>query len=132
MDLFKTAPSPRTDRSEQPEHPALSRVRTVSTLLDDFIRIPGTNVRFGLDPILGILPVAGDSVSSLISLYIIAEGYRADAPPSLLAKMSGLLAVDFFIGSVPLVGPVFDAFWKNNKWSVALLEEHLERTGSGS
>lgn len=130
MGLFKTTTSHSTDRSGQPEHPALARVRSVSTVLDDFIRIPGTNIRFGLDPILGILPVAGDSVSSLISLYIVAESYLADAPPSVLAKMIGLLAVDFVVGSIPVIGPVFDAFWKNNKWSVDLLEKHLEQAES--
>lgn len=128
MALFKTATGTATGRTDSSEHPALSRVRAVSTLLDDVIRIPGTNIRFGLDPILGILPVAGDSVSSLISAYIIIESYRADAPPDVLAKMAALAAVDFVIGSVPVVGPVFDAFWKNNKWSVGLLEEHLEGT----
>lgn len=124
----ETAASPETDSSDPAEHPALSRIRSVSHLLDDAVRIPGTSIRFGLDPILGILPVAGDSVSSLISLYIIIEGYRVDAPQSVLAKMVALAAVDFFIGSVPVIGPVFDAFWKNNKWSVGLLEEHLEQT----
>lgn len=131
MSLFETVPHPSADRSQQSDHPALARVQSVSTLLDDFIRVPGTNIRFGLDPILGILPVAGDSVSSLISLYIIAESFLADAPPSMLAKMFGLLAVDFVVGSVPVIGTVFDAFWKNNKWSAGLLEEHLEQSGSG-
>jgi hypothetical protein len=128
MGLFKTATSSATDGDATFEHPALSRVRKVSTVLDDFIRIPGTEIRFGLDPILGILPVAGDSVSSLISLYIIAESYFADAPADVIGKMVALTAVDFVIGSVPLVGPVFDAFWKNNKWSANMLEQHLEQT----
>ena len=102
----------------------------MSTVLDDFIRIPGTNIRFGLDPILGVLPVAGDSVSSMLSLYIIAEGYLADAPASVLAKMFGLFAVDFVIGSIPIVGPVVDAVWKNNKWSAGMLEKHLRQVES--
>jgi hypothetical protein len=130
MTIFKTATGSTTGSDDQFDHPALSRVRKVSTLLDDFIRIPGTNIRFGLDPILGILPVAGDSVSSLISVYIIAESYFADAPADLIAKMVGLTAIDFVIGSVPVVGPVFDAFWKNNKWSADMLEQHLEQTRS--
>lgn len=123
-----TAAAPRADSTEDGEHPALPRIRALSHLLDDSIRVPGTNIRFGLDPILGILPVAGDSVSSLMTLYIIAEGYRADAPPDLLAKMIGLAAVDFLIGSIPIIGPVFDAAWKNNKWSVGMLEEYLENS----
>ena len=128
MNPLTTAAAPRTRETEQDDDPALARIRTLSHLLDEAVRIPGTDIRFGLDPILGVLPVAGDSVSSLISLYIIAEGYRADAPPDLLAKMIGLAAVDFVIGSVPVIGPVFDATWKNNKWSVGLLEEYLEET----
>lgn len=118
-----------SDEIQQVDHPALARIRKVSHLLDESIRVPGTSIRFGLDPILGILPVVGDSVSSLISLYIIAEGYRADAPQQLLAKMIALAAVDFFVGSIPVVGPVFDAFWKSNTWSVGLLESHLEESG---
>lgn len=129
MDHLTTATAPQADSIDSGEHPALPRVRALSHLLDDAVRVPGTDIRFGLDPILGVLPVAGDSVSSLISLYIIAEGYRADAPPDVLAKMLGLTAVDFVIGSVPVAGPVFDAAWKNNKWSVGLLEEHLEQSG---
>ena len=96
-------------------------------MLDDAIRVPGTNIRFGLDPLLGVLPVVGDSVSSLFSLYIIAEGYRAGVPQNVLAKMLAFAIVDLFIGSIPLIGPVFDAAWKNNKWSVGLLEDHLEK-----
>jgi len=126
MSLFSTATAPRPDGIEDAEHPALSRIRTLSHLLDDAVRVPGTDIRFGLDPVLGVLPVAGDSASSLISLYIIFEGYRADAPSDLLAKMIGLAAIDFLIGSVPVIGPLFDAAWKNNKWSVRLLEEYLE------
>ena len=126
MNLFETVTGTSMSNSETPEHPALPRLRTVSHLLDDVIRIPGTDIRFGLDPILGILPVAGDSVSTAISLYIIFEGYRADAPQDLLAKMVALTAIDFAVGSIPVVGPVFDAFWKNNKWNVNMLQEYLE------
>ena len=126
--MFKIADRAATDSDAQLDHPALSRVQKVSTILDDFIRIPGTDIRFGLDPILGILPVAGDSVASLMSVYIIAESIFADAPADTIAKMVALTAVDFVIGSIPLVGPVFDAFWKNNKWSANMLERHLEQT----
>jgi len=126
ISLLKSAAGTATGGFDEVEHPELSRVRAVSTLLDDSLRVPGTDIRFGLDPVLGVLPVAGDSVSSLISLYIIAEGYWAGAPGSVLAKMGALAAVDFFVGSIPVIGPVFDAFWKNNKWNVNMLQEYLE------
>lgn len=124
----ETATRTTATSTARPDNPALPRLRALSKLFDSSLRIPGTNVRFGIDPILGILPVAGDAVSSLISLYIILEGYRADAPRSVLAKMVALTAVDFITGSIPLVGTMFDAFWKNNEWSVRLLEDYLEQT----
>lgn len=127
----QTATGTAAANSVQSDDSALERLRTLSTLLDSSFRIPGTNIRFGIDPILGILPVAGDAVSSLISLYIILEGYRAGASQSVLAKMLALAAVDFVAGSIPVIGPVFDAVWKSNEWSVTLLEEHLEQTRKG-
>ena len=125
--LFTSSAATAVETHDQADNPGLGRIRTVSRLLDGAFRIPGTNVRFGIDPILGILPVAGDAVSSLLTLYIIFESYRADAPPNVLAKMVILAAVDFVVGSIPVIGPVFDAFWKNNAWSVGMLESHLQQ-----
>ena len=105
----------------------LKRIRVVSHALDDAFRVPGTNIRFGLDPVLGVLPGVGDSVASLVSLYIIAEGYRAGLPRSTLLKMLALVSVDTVVGSVPVLGTLFDAVWKANKWNVNTLESHLER-----
>jgi len=112
---------------EPSDRAALSRIRTVSFLLDEAIRIPGTNIRFGLDPIVGVIPAIGDSAMSILSLYIVLEGYRANVPSSTLAKMITYVTVDALIGSVPVLGTVFDAFWKANKWNANLLESHLEQ-----
>jgi len=107
------------------EEATLKRVRTVSRLLDDAVRVPGTDFRIGMDPILGILPVAGDGVAMLLSLYPVLEAYRLGMSRTAIAKMLSLVAVDAVIGSVPLLGPVFDAFWKANKWNLRTLERHL-------
>ena len=96
----------------------VDRARAVSRLLDEAIPIPGTNYRVGLDPILGVLPVAGDAVAALGALYIVFEAFRARVPRSVLLKMLLLVAV----------GVVFDAFWKANRWNVATLEKHVEGT----
>jgi len=106
--------------------PALKRAKTMSHLLDDAVRVPGTNVRFGLDPVVGILPVGGDLVAAIASLYIVFEALRAGAPPRLLGKMLVLVAVDLVVGSIPVVGVVFDTFWKANEWNVSMLESHTE------
>lgn len=105
---------------------ALERVRLVAHLLDEAVRIPGTDFRVGLDPILGILPGAGDAVAAALSLYPVAEAYRLGAPTETLVKMLALVAADFTVGSVPVLGTIFDAFWKANEWNVRIIEDLVE------
>lgn len=109
------------------EAAALKRVRAISQLLDEAFEVPGTNYRIGLDPILGIVPGAGDAVAAAISLYPIVEAYRFGASKLTLTKMLTLVGIDMVIGSVPLVGPVFDAVWKANKWNLNSLERHIQQ-----
>lgn len=110
------------------EDAALRRVRVVSKLLDESIPLPGTDYRIGIDPILGILPGAGDAVAGAISLYPVAEAYRLGVSRLTLAKMLLLVAIDAVAGSVPVIGPVFDAIWKANEWNRRSLERHVEGT----
>jgi len=110
------------------ESAALDRVQTVSRLLDEAVRVPGTDIRVGLDPVIGLVPVVGDAVSAVISLYPVAEAYRLDVPRRTLAKMLGLVAVDALAGSIPVVGDVFDAFWKANEWNSRALERHVRQS----
>lgn len=124
-----TQPSLESDGAATGTHPSVERARTVGTILDDAIRVPGTEFRVGLDPILGILPVGGDIVAAVLSLYVVAEAARAGAPARLLGKMLAVVTVDLVAGSVPVIGVVFDAFWKGNVWNVSMLESHLEGTG---
>lgn len=94
--------------------------------MDSAFHIPGLNVRFGLDTIIGLLPFVGDGLSSLISFYILSAAARHGVPRATLARMGGNVAIDWLLGSVPFVGDVFDVFWKSNKMNVALLRRHLE------
>ncbi|AQL42138.1 hypothetical protein BV210_05165 [Halorientalis sp. IM1011] len=105
---------------------ALRRARGMADLLDEAFRVPGTDFRIGLDPIIGVLPVAGDSVAAVLSLYPVLEAYRLDAPRRTLLWMLLLVGVDALIGSVPVLGPLFDAVWKANEWNVRALERHVE------
>lgn len=117
-----------TDGLTAREAAALARVRRLSRVLDSAIRVPGTEIRFGLDPVLSLLPVAGDAAAAMISLYTVAEAYRLGAPKRTLATMLAVVAVDAVAGSIPLLGPVFDAFWRANEWNARLLARHLRRT----
>lgn len=112
-------------RGQESQQAALDRAKRVSTLLDDAIELPVVNYRIGIDPIVGILPVAGDSLMALLSLYIVFEGIRAGASARLVALMLSLVAVDAIVGSIPVLGSVFDAVWKANTWNVRLLERHV-------
>lgn len=106
---------------------ALERARAMATLLDESIRVPGLGYRVGLDPLLGVVPVGGDVVAAAASLYVVAEAANAGVPSRTLARMVALVAVDLVVGSIPVVGTLFDAVWKANRWNVAALERHVER-----
>lgn len=107
-------------------HPAVRRVETLGRLLDGAVRVPGTQFRVGLDPILGLLPGAGDTLASVLSLYIVFEAYRADVPRTTLLRMLSYVAVDTVIGSIPVAGTLFDAVWKANQRNARLLADHVE------
>ena len=113
--------------SVDPLDPAddLKRVQTVARALDAAIRIPGTSIRFGLDSIIGLVPGAGDLVSSVLSGYIILTSARLGVPPALVARMILNLGVDTLVGSVPLIGDLFDVGYRANLRNAALLEKHL-------
>lgn len=105
--------------------PALKRAQMVGTLLDESVRIPIIGYRIGLDPILGVLPVAGDSVAAAASLYIVFVGLRLGIPVRALAKMLAYVVIEFVIGSVPVLGTILDAFLKVNMRNVATIERHV-------
>lgn len=106
-------------------HPALNRIRFLSQLLDNAIRIPGTSFRIGIDPFLGVIPGAGDVASVLISVYIVLESLRFRLPKDILIRMVSNLVTDTAIGSVPVAGDMFDVVWKANARNLQLLEAHL-------
>ena len=105
---------------------AVRRMRFVANLLDDSIRVPGTEFRIGIDPILGIVPAAGDAVSAALSVYIVLESARLGVPFLTLLRMIANVALDFAVGSVPVVGTMFDAVWKANQKNVELAVDSLD------
>jgi hypothetical protein len=107
-------------------HPALGRIRVLAYILDDAIPIPGTRFRIGLDPILGLLPGAGDVASVIISVYIVLESLRFRLPARMLLQMVSNLLTDTVLGSIPVAGDAFDAVWKANARNLRLLEAHLQ------
>lgn len=107
---------------------AIRRMAFVSRLFDDLVRVPGTNFRVGLDPILGALPVAGDITAGALSLYIVFEAARLGVSYSTLVRMIANVSVDVAVGSIPLVGDLFDFGWKANRRNLELVLADLATT----
>lgn len=98
--------------------------------LDDRFSIPGTNIHFGLDPIISLIPAAGDWLAGAVSGYFIILGVRAEVPASVLLRMGFNVMLDILIGSIPFLGDVFDFGWKANTKNVKLLEQHQKDADS--
>lgn len=125
IDRTGAAPSDLTVREAE----LLEHLETLERLFDRQFRIPGVPVRIGLDSILGLIPVAGDTLGAGMSLYLIWLAHRIGAGGGVKARMVGNAAVDYAIGLVPLVGDVGDVFFKANTRNVRLLKEHLRKKG---
>ena len=93
--------------------------------LDRAFRIPGTDIRFGLDAILGLVPGVGDTASAAISAALIVAGWRMGVRRRVLAEMAWNVAVDWLIGSIPILGDVFDVAHRANTKNLRLLRSAL-------
>jgi hypothetical protein len=102
----------------------------LSNLLDVAFVVPGTNIRFGVEAILRLLPGIGDAAASALSAYVLFEASRLGIPKPLLARMIVNVLLEGFAGAVPIAGDVFDIGWRANRRNVALLWEYFEREGA--
>lgn len=99
----------------------LVAIEREAILLDSRYRIPGTDIRFGLDPLIGIIPIIGDMAAAAWSLRHLALARRLGADTALLRTMLWHIAIDFLIGLVPIAGPVADTFYRSNLRNLTLL-----------
>ncbi|TWU46819.1 DUF4112 domain-containing protein [Rubripirellula reticaptiva] len=104
----------------------LRRVQRVARLMDSSMTIPGTSIRFGLDSAFGLIPGVGDIGTAAVGGWILLQAHQSGLRKRQLARMAANIAVDLTIGSVPLVGDLFDVYWKSNLRNARLLEEHLK------
>ncbi len=110
----------------------LKKIRKIAKLLDTAIGIPGTKIRFGLEPILGLIPGGGDLITASISAYTIYLATSFGLEKSEVFKMIKNVAIDTAIGSVPIVGDIFDVYFKSNIRNLEILENHIAKTESNS
>jgi hypothetical protein len=109
--------------------PRLRTARSLAEVLDRAFRIPGTRWRFGVDPLIGLVPGVGDLFAGGFAGYLILAGARLGAPPAVLARMVLNVAIDAGVGTIPFAGDLFDAGFKANIRNLHLLERWLESPG---
>lgn len=105
----------------------VSQLKSLSYLLDESIKIPFTNYRIGLDPIIGFLPGAGDYLGAILSGYIVLQSARLGVNKATLSRMAINIITETLIGTIPILGDFFDANWKANTKNMELLNAHLEQ-----
>lgn len=103
----------------------LARLRSLGALLDNQFVLPGTGWRFGLDPIIGLVPGVGDLIGLGLSGWIVLEAIRLGVGPATTTRMLGNVAMDALTGVVPLVGDLFDFGWKANRRNLLLIERYV-------
>lgn len=102
----------------------IEQLRRLARLFDSAFRIPGTGIRFGLDPIVGLVPGIGDLASPILTLLILWHAAALRVPRIVLVRMVLNAAIDAAVGAIPIAGDIFDVAWKANDWNLALLERH--------
>lgn len=114
-------PTTRADHSDE-----IKRLGRLCHLMDNAYQLPGTNVRLGLDSAIGLIPGIGDAATAGVSVYMVYRARQLGVRKRTVVRMLGNIAIDTLIGTVPLVGDLFDAAWKANTRNLQLLKEELD------
>jgi hypothetical protein len=105
----------------------IARIEEIAKLLDVAFVLPGTNIRYGIDGLIGLIPIVGDIITTAISLWLVREARALGAPWYLTARMLGNVAVDGVVGIVPFAGDAFDVMFRANMRNVRLLRRWLDK-----
>lgn len=105
----------------------IARLEALATLLDVAFVMPGTGIRYGIDGLIGLIPIVGDLITTAISLWIVREARALGAPWHVTARMLGNVALDGAVGLVPLAGDAFDVMFRANIRNIRLLRRWLDR-----
>jgi len=116
----------RGHRSEADRSRSLVEVEFLAWLLDNSIPVPGTGRRFGIDAVVGFVPVVGDLFGGLMSLIVVWRGSRMGLPRIVVVRMLANAAVDLLVGAIPILGDAFDLWFKVNERNLRLIRRHLE------
>lgn len=112
------------------DHKVLEHLKRFAWMMDSSIKIPGIGVRFGIDSLIGLFPGGGDFVGGVLSLYIVWQAKKVGIPNEALLKMLFNIFLEFFIGSIPILGDIFDVAFKANIKNINIIEEHFKKEKS--
>ncbi len=119
-------------RDERKQVEIEESLENLSRYLDGLFRVPGTGWRFGLDALIGLIPNAGDSITAILSFYILFAGVRYGVPKITLLRMATNIGIDYLVGTIPFFGDFFDFFWKSNKRNLDLIRERATGKNVGT
>jgi len=127
---MRKPPTTPPSAADEPLPQLAPELELLARWMDGVFRVPGVGWRFGLDAILGLLPGIGDTATSVASLYILTAAHRYGVTRATLLRMALNIVLDTTVGALPLVGDIFDVYWKSNQRNVALLNRHMLATQS--
>jgi uncharacterized protein DUF4112 len=116
-------------RSAESKRAALARIDMLAKLFDTAFILPGTNVRFGVEAVMRLVPGIGDAAASALSCYLLYEAHRLDVPQHVFARLVANVALEGVIGAVPVLGDLFDVGFRANRRNVKILREYFEGQG---
>ena len=115
--------------SSESRRAALARLDRLAQLLDTAFIVPGTNIRFGVEAVMRLVPGIGDFAASALSCYVLYEAHRLGVPRHVFARMLINVVIEGAAGTVPFLGDAFDVAFRANRRNVRLLREHFEQAG---
>ena len=127
MTTLPSAVLTATGHREGPSRALRQRLELLARFLDSAVRVPGTNFRFGADAVMAVVPGVGSLAAAAVSAYLVFEAARFGVSRRDLGRMAGNVVVDTLVGSIPVVGVLFDAAFKANERNIRILREHIDR-----
>ena len=119
--------------TDAPRHPSrrdtIERLDFIARLLDTAFVVPGTNIRFGVEAVIRLMPGIGDAVASALSCVILIEAHRLGVPTRILARMIANVLLEGTAGAMPVVGDMFDIMFRANRRNIRILHDYMRREG---
>ena len=107
----------------------IDRLDFIARLLDTAFIVPGTNIRFGIEAIIRLMPGIGDAIASALSCVILIEAHRLGVPRGVLVRMIANVLLEGTAGAMPVVGDMFDVIFRANRRNIRILRDYMQREG---